>query len=898
MSAPRWASRLLARLAPQHLAEEVVGDLEEAHRRRLSKHSALVATTLTCLETLDMAVALLRRRGLPSVSLIDLKLSLRMLIKHPGLSLVSVFGMTVAVAIGAVAWGFIHAITDSELPLDEGHRVVTVQSALQGGLSQRAETHLHSLEVWRTQVSAFSEVGAHRSVTRNLIGRDGNVSPSRVAEMTASGFRIARVPPLLGRYLSDADERPGAPDVAVIGHGIWQDRFGGAPDVIGRTIQIGATTHVIAGVMPRDFAFPLNDRVWTPLRLQPTDFPAASAPPIQVFARLASGATIESANTQLRATADQLEGLRALEADRPTPTAFPYTQELFWGLGARLLQIAQLLVLGVLVVIAINVSTLVYARTVSRKDELSVRAALGASRRRIVFQLFSEAFLLSALAALVGLGVAGAILERIEVSFRAGGRAPFWWDFTLPPSALLYALGAATLAATIIGVVPAVRVTGRGLQMQLKRAGSGASQPKLGRIWTGLIALQIAGAVSILPMALGGLSKLANLEPSETRMPLDEVVVAQVSLDLDEGPGSLDERAEAWQLRYTERVTELTRRLEEWPLVASVALMGRAPWQDPDVFFEIDGREVAGRPGTVLQSASTGHRIGKSVVAPEIFQVVGVPALEGRLPSTQDAVEGGTDIVVNEAFSDLILRGAPAIGTRIRFPVRTSPEMGTRSDIDGVGQPWYTVVGVVPSFPPPTSLANAEAKAYLPLTDDWEGEVVIALRARSGNADGIANQVRSFVAGFDPMLRLSDVETLATRHERSSGRFPTVVLVVVVLAISVLMLAVAGLYALMSFSVARRHREIGIRIALGARHSSVLTSILLAATWQLGVGVIIGLMGSGLLDRFVGGELLGQQEGVLLPAVAGLMVVIGVLAAWAPTRRALLIQPTEALRSD
>ncbi|MEQ9401613.1 MAG: ABC transporter permease [Longimicrobiales bacterium] len=898
MSAPRWARRLLAWLAPSDIADEVVGDLEEAHRRRRSKHTALVASTLTGLDALDMAVALLRRRGLPSISLIDLKLSLRMLVKHPGLSLVSVFGMAVAVAIGAVAWGVVNAITNSELPLHEGDRIVTVQNAMQGGLWNRAETHLHSLETWRTQVPAFAEVGAYRGIMRNLIGDDGGVAPGRVAEMTASGFRIARVPPLLGRYFSGADERPGAPDVAVIGHGIWQDRFGGAPDVIGRTIQIGATRHAIVGVMPRDFAFPVNDRVWTPLRLRPVDFPVGAAPPVQVFARLAPDATLRSANAQLAAMADRLEGVGDLDAGRPTPTAFPYTQELFWGLGARLLQAGQLLVLGILVVIAINVSTLVYARTVSRTDELSVRTALGASRRRIVSQFFTEAFLLSALAALAGLLVAGQVLERIGVVFQAGGRAPFWWDFGLPSSALLYAFGAATLAATIIGVVPALRVAGRRLQLQLKRSGSGASRPTLGRTWTGLIAVQIAAAVSILPMALSGLGKLAHLEPAETTMPLDEVLVAQVSLDLEPTGGSAEERAEEWQRRYTERVTELRRRLEAWPQVARVALMGKAPWQDPDVAFEVDGRDVTGLTGTVMESAATGHRVGKSVVGAEIFQVVDVPALEGRLPAVQDAVEGGTDIVVNQVFKDLILKGGPAVGTRIRFPSRTNPELGDRSDLDGVGQPWYTIVGVVPSFPPPGGLANPEAKAYLPLTPAWEGEVVLALRARSGNAGEIAGQVRSFVADVDPLLRLSDVATLATRYEGTTSQYPVLVWTVVVIALSVLLLAVAGLYALMSFTVARRRREIGIRIALGARHSSVLSSIVLAATWQLGIGVVIGLVGSGVFDRFLGGELLGRQETILLPGVAVLMAVIGVLAAWVPTRQALRIQPTEALGSE
>jgi hypothetical protein len=285
-------------------------------------------------------------------------------------------------------------------------------------------------------------------------------------------------------------------------------------------------------------------------------------------------------------------------------------------------------------------------------------------------------------------------------------------------------------------------------------------------------------------------------------------------------------------------------------------------------------------------------------VAPEIFEVVDVPVLDGRLPTRRDAVEGATSIVVNEVFVDLVLKGGPAIGTRLRFPRRVNPELGDRSDMDGVGQPWYTIVGVVPSFPPGSGISNPEAKAYLPLTPDHSGNVHIAVRARSGDAAALSGQVRRFVAAVDPMLRLSSLETMDTMVERANAGFPTLVAAVGVLAGSVLLLAIAGLYALMSFTVARRRREIGIRIALGARHGSVLTSILLSATWQQGIGLALGLLASGALNRFVGGELLGLHEAVLLPAVALLMAFFGVLAAWAPTQAALRIQPTEALRSE
>ena len=268
MSAPRWARTFLGRLAEPGREGEVIGDLEEAHRRRLDRHSPLVAWILTWLETVDMAWALLRRRlrsrvdtrpapgrgarirWFAVVSWLDVKLSIRMLVKHPGLSSVSMIGMTIAVTIGACAFGVIRGMTASPLPLDEGGRIVTIQNGTEFGFGQAAETHLHALDAWQTQVPGLGEIGAYRVVMRNLITSEGDVAPARVVEMTASGFRIARVAPLLGRYLLDGDEEEGAPNVVVIGHGVWQDRFGGAPEVLGRTLQIGATLTLSSASCP------------------------------------------------------------------------------------------------------------------------------------------------------------------------------------------------------------------------------------------------------------------------------------------------------------------------------------------------------------------------------------------------------------------------------------------------------------------------------------------------------------------------------------------------------------------------------------------------------------------------------------------------------------------------
>ncbi len=889
-----------------------MGDLEQAHVRRLRRHSRIVATLLTTVDALDMAVALVRARRrdgsrvLPSAapsmwlsnfSWLDVKLSVRMLRKHPGLSTVSWIGMTFGVTVGACAFGVIHGVTSATLPLEQGDRIVAVQNAFQLGLDPARSTHLHALELWRPRVSAFNELGAYRVSTRNLITAEGAVAPERVVEMTASGFRIARVPPLLGRTLDDADEAQGAPRVVVIGHGVWRDRFGGASDVIGRTLQIGATPHVVVGVMPQGFAFPIADRVWTPLRLNPVDYDIAQAPPIDVFARLAPGASIELATIQVRAVAQPYAEIQGDGRGEIQTYVFPYTQTTLGASWAWALYVVQTVVSLILVLIAMNVSVLVYARTVARFRELSVRAALGASRQRIITQLFLEAFLLSGLAAVSGLAAATLVLDRVELSILSREGAPFWWNFNLTPEALAYGFLLAIVAAVVVGVVPALGATGRSLNAHLQRAGSSVSSPQLGRTWTALIVLQIAVAVAILPVSLSSVARYALQSMPEVSYPLNGLLSARIQLDEDPSVAPSMKGPDAWQRRYDERLSELTRRLEARAEIEAVALMGTPPWLDPDLPFEMDGSPADPLIGAAMGSASTGHAVGRSTVSPNLFNVVDLPVLAGRRLNGGDAVEGSTSIVVNQRFEELVLGGASAVGRNIRFPTYTNPELGTRSELEGAGQPWYTIVGVIPSFPPHYGMSNPEAKAYLPLLPGHEGPQTILLRIRATVAGPFTSQLRRLVADVDPLLRLERAETIEAMAQRDVET-PLFLGVVVGLSTSVLLLAIAGMYAMMSFIVVRQRREIGIRVALGARPARVLGSILSRAAWRLAVGVGVGLLFAGVFDRLLGGETLGGQHAYLLPAVAILMMVIGVLAAWAPAREGMRIQPTEALRAD
>jgi predicted permease len=846
---------------------------------------------------------------------LDVKLGIRTLVKHPALSLVSALGIAVAVAIGASVFGSIRTVTASDLPLHEGGRVVTIQNTVYGGFEQLRSTHLHDMTAWREQVDELVDLGAYRIATRNVVTPDGRVSPLRTIEMTASGFQLARVPPLLGRYLIDEDERKGAPNVAVIGHSVWRDRFGGRPDVVGQTIQVGGTQHTIVGVMPEGFAFPINNKVWTPLRLDPLDFERGAAPEIDVFARLAPGATLSEARAKLTDVAQRLAATSPTRWDdvdsrdpfeRLQTRIFPYTQEGFWGPMAWLLYLGQLLVSMLLMVIAINVAALMYARTATRSGEIVVRTALGASRGRVVAQLFAESLVLSSAAAVVGLVAAAWVLARVEtlLSISGGEQMPFWWDFDLTAGTVMYTFGFAVVAAVIIGVLPALGITGRKLRTGLQSAGAGGAAVRLGKMWTALIVAQVAGAVAILPVALN--VTLGQFVVEGARGPeftTGNLLWAALTLDQETLPGQ--ETAEDPEARYARLHAEVLGRLEADPQLSHVVPMRPAPWQDPDLRIEIQGAPMVAREPGEFQMP-TGKLAGWSAVGTNFTEAFGIPVLEGRPFARGDAVDGANVVIVSQSFVDRLMGGGNAVGRLIRPEFHEPVVLDNGLIVDagdngwglGAGGAWYTIVGVIPAFPKHVGPMRPEPKVYQPLVGFGSDGVSFAVGVRSGDPASFSGRLREIVATVDPMLRLSDVASVDQVRSRGMDGLKLVATGIASVAISVVLLSIAGLYALMSFTILGRRREIGIRAALGAHPRRVLARVLKRAMVQIALGIGVGVALSGVFDRLTGHEMLSGRGPILLPAVAVLMAMVGLLAAWGPTREGLRIQPTEALRSE
>jgi predicted permease len=822
-------------------------------------------------------------RGLTGVTglSLDVKLARRMLVKSPGLTLVGGVGMAVAIAVGAAAFIFMHNLISPRLPLDEGERIVAIEN-WNVELRDEDRRQLHDLAAWRAGMTTVEQISAFRMVEREVVG--GGILPARtyVAEMTASAFRAARVPPLLGRYLLEGDEREGAPRVVVIGYDVWQSRMGGDRGVLGRELLIGDSSHTVVGVMPRGFSFPMDHSAWTPLRAGATPPGPREGPEIFVFGRLAPGATEEEAQAELTALGARAAAASPATHARLRPQLLPYTYPLddiqdmtLWSAASM-----QLLVNLLLVAVAVNVAVLVYARTATRRGEIAVRSALGASRRRIVTQLFVEALLLSGGAAAVGLLMAHAALRTVKLQMERAMPVGFWVDFGFDPGAIAFVAGLAVLAAVIVGVVPALQSTGRQLQTDLRRVGGGSGRG-LGRTWTTLIVAQVAIAVAVLPAAVNiGWKEIRHVAVRPT-FPAEEFLGAHLDLPTELRPG-MD--AEAYRresaARFGDRLTELLRRVEAEPMVAGASFTADLPGRRN--MIRVDGIPApAGSP--------EGHSVATVGVGPGYLQLLGARTLMGRPFHSGDPA--GNAVVVSRSFTHHLLAGESGLGRRIRFATPPGEEPSGGAAVER----WHEIAGVVEDLRAnPVERDLVPSYLYYPVAPGQVRSASLLVRVRGGNAESFAPRLRELAVTLDPALQLGAVRSLATVVRPPVVRLIEAVILLVIA--TVILLSAAGIHALMSFTVTQRRKEIGIRAALGARPRLLLAGIFSRAMGQLALGAGIGcVLGSALLMR---GSPAAGHTVALVGIVVVLMLGAGLVATVGPARRGLRIQPMDALRED
>jgi predicted permease len=833
-------------------------------------------------------------------SLVDVRLALRTIVRTPWLSVVAVCALALGIPVGLAP---MHAVDALERPLpgDPDGRIRTL-------CYWRDTVHEHATAgdyfLWRTSLRSFGALAAYRQTTVKV---DPNIASAGFSlpaiETTASTFDILRTPAMLGRVLRPDDEGLGASGVVVIGHDLWRARFGGDPDIVGRSLLIGGAPFSVVGVMPPAFRFPTSHQLWMPLRLPDDGGGPRSGATLVVFGRLSDGVTPDSAQAELQTLTGSLaaedwsrrssSGAKADSFDRLHAAVLPA-----WHLtfdfpspgGLRALpefSLVQVLMLAPLFVACVNVGLLILAQTSTRASEFAVRTALGAGRGRILTQVFVEFMVLAVIAAGAGLLILGWLPGRLLPAL--GITLPYWIDPGLNAATVLRAVVLAVGCAVIAGVAPAVRMTGRSIEANIKRARASRSGTRLFGFSSALIVIDVAVAVVAIGVAGGLWGKVHATKPSEFADGIRAEEILSVTLDVRSSQHEHVARAQA----------ALVARLRGEPDVRAVTFATALPRMDhPIRLMDVDqdatavSTTAAGLPRATAAESRGPFKVRTARIAIDFFDELEQPLVAGRGFDSRDLQDGARTIIVNTTFAQRAFGSTNPIGRRVRQAT---------SDRAAAG-PWLEIVGVVGHMGVHALTPSEDDGVYLPLAEGDVNPVRLAIWVR-GDPAVLAPRVQELARAVDPNAVIAMPIPLDEMFEGDWYFLRAFVMGAGLLVGVLLSLAASALYAILSLVVSQRTREIGIRVALGANRWGIARDVATRAVVQIGAGVLLGLPFAGALCyEFL--ELTGSGGSV--PVAVGMasvlgvsvMLLVSVAACTVPTLRALRIAPMDALRAE
>lgn len=894
--------RLVARLTLLGEAgEDVRADLGEAYARDVGRGLGRGRAGLRYLgnvagSAVSLAIGALTGSATRGLG-VDARLGFRMLGKQPLLTFVAVLALGLGIPASVSMFHVMDAVFQP-LPVPEGERLLGIRH-FDRRESDAIPSSIHDYVAWREVLTSFEAVGATEVFTANVYEENRGDPPVSAASVTASTFEIMRVPPLLGRALRDSDEIPGAPNVALIGEELWRARFAGDPEIVGRALHVNGVRHTVVGVMPGTFGFPDGGDLWVPLRASDTEYAEGEGPELFVFGRLLDGVHPDDADGEMRLftlqrAADQPDPFENYIGEAVGMAELLLGEDRFSQTNPELL-LLYTVVLMMLFIVCGNVGLLVLARTATRAGELSIRTALGAGRTRIVAQIFTESLVLALLATGFGLlvaeGVAHWLMRLIEVS----GFVPYWVDLSLSLTTVVIALTLAVLSASVAGVLPALRATSQGVHRNLQQTASGNATLRFGRGASVLIVAEVVLSIGFLAMGGSLFPAVLSLSGDRLGFEADRYLSAGVRIAVPdrldptgESPGDQNETA-AEDARRASHIRTTHDAIVETLLA------------DPEVLAVALGRELPGgfpsSSRVVLEGApderpARDFRAGVVQVDHELFASMRRPILAGRDFTAADAQDVLLDVrhpvIVNTSFVETFFGGRRAVGERFRY------WSGQR---DPAGWVWYEIIGVVGPFGvnPLNPVRDQGVYHVLPPGSANPVEFLVEV---AGRPEDFASSFRTAVTSVDPATIVFTPMPLADRIRAEASVFRFLALMQSILAAIAFLLSVTGLYALMSFTVSQRTREIGIRTALGAHRTSIGWSVSRRAAAQLGIGLGLGTVWAWfLLDSVLDTTFISSKQiPITVGITTGIAAAVGILGCLNPLMRGLRVQPTDALR--
>ena len=810
----------------------------------------------------------------------DIRFAARLLIKDPRFTLTAVLALALGIAVNNTIFTIVNTAVLRELPFDEPHRLVSIGTwdarGRESGVSYQDFTD------WRATTRTFTGLAAYTGRAVNLGG--GENAPERVqgAYISAGTLRLLRIEPALGRDFIDDDDRAGAPSVVLLGHRLWQRRYGSDRSILGRTVHIDDTPSTVIGVMPPDFRFPFSDEIWQPLAMAPAVSTAKrDVRSLNVLGRLADSQSIDGARADLEvivarlaiAHPDTNKAISARIAQMGPPR--PPTAILTALMGS---------VIFVLLIACANVANLLLARSASRTKELAIRASLGATRWRIVRQLLIECGILAALAGVLGLALSVYGVKFLGVAFngrQAGAPAsaavtPYWVDLSMNEPVFLF-LGSVCLLSTLLsGLAPALHVSRVNPNDVLKEGGrSGGTTLRAGRLSGAFMIGQVALTLVLLTGAGLMLRGFVSLYHEDRVIDTAGLMTGRLSL-----PPQKYATAEA-RRRFFER---LRARLSRTPL--RVAMVSDIPFS----FVRATRQMVV--EGQAEPPADERPTVSHFYADETYFDVLGVQMVSGRPFQPGDARPGQEGVIVNQRLAEMYFAGGDAIGTRIRLTNQSAADPPSA---------WLTIVGVAPTIPQSIGSPDQGRPAvFVPLLGPATPAVVSLMIRSPSDVPGAISLVRDEVRALDPSLPVYWVQSMEQVFADARAALRLIGGWFGALAVIALVLATIGLYAVTGHLVAQRTQEIGVRVALGAEKHQVVWLFLRRTIRQLSVGVAIGMAGAlavgQLLQTLIAG--VSPRDPLTLGLVTLLLTGVAIAATLLPARRATRIEPLVALRNE
>jgi predicted permease len=803
----------------------------------------------------------------------DLSYAVRVLIKRPGLSTIIILTLAIGIGLTYGVFCIVNGALYKGLPFDEADRLMMVGRTDAIHNIDFMGVSVHDFVDWTDQQTTFEGLAAFSTGNVNLASDDRRPVRYTGAFAAANLFDVLRVQPVLGRRFREGEDRPGAEPVIIIGHDVWQERFNGSPDVIGRVVHANGEPRTVIGVAPEGFMFPDREQLWLPLELDPNASERGQGPYFMVVGRLNDGVSLDQAGAEFATIARRLEQAYPEINEGIGTTIRTFNSLMLGSQAGALLHTMLAAVIGVLLVACANVANLLLARASTRGREVAVRSALGASRRRVIAQLMTEVAVLSAIGGALGLvlGHYGLLwfdrMTNVEPP-------PFWITFEPDIRVALFVLAILVFSAVFSGFVPALRATASNVAESLKDEGRGSSSFRLGKFSTGLIIAEVTLSCGLLIVSGLMIKSVTNLKTRDLPFTVENVFTARLRLTADEYPDT------AKRVGFYE---QLLPRLAALPGVEAVTLSDGLPATGNGArVFELEGASYATEEDYPVAR--------EGIVTPGYFETFETPVLRGRAFSVTDTRESLPVAVVNETFVRTHFPDDDPLGRRIR--------MG-RGDTTAH---WLTVVGVVPDMLM-EGMSNPNASPsgfYIPISQSGVGTFVsIAIRART-QAMALTPDVRLAVESLDANLPIYEVLSMKDAIAKETWFYWVFGSLFMIFGLMAMILAAVGLYGVMSFAVNRRTQEMGIRMALGANGPRLVRLVMKRAATQLAIGVVLGIGLAALAVNPL--QFILYEVDVRDPAVFGTVVatiaLTGLLASFVPATRVTRVDPISALATE